>query len=96
MVCGDEGSGGDTELSSCGPATLFRQWTNTKLAYYSANHLVIDKNNFLAQCFLVTGSWLVAACHSLTSIRMGVGLWGTSNARIARISADCMGICHCQ
>ena len=31
VVCGDEGSGGDTELSGCGPATLFRQWTNTKL-----------------------------------------------------------------
>ena len=32
VVCGDEGSGGDTELSGCGPATLFRQWTTTKLA----------------------------------------------------------------
>ena len=38
VVCGDEGSGGDTELSGCGPATLFRQWTTTKLAY-STKHL---------------------------------------------------------
>ena len=32
VVCGDEGSGGATELSGCGPATLFHQWTKTKLA----------------------------------------------------------------
>ena len=31
VVCGDEGSGGDTGLSGCEPTTLLHQWT-TKLA----------------------------------------------------------------